>query len=135
MRNSTLIFALLLAVVVTLSAAAASGQTAQRIKFSKGSTSAVVGGTLSSYRSRRTFRIKVRKGQTLRTEQIGKTGSHYITIFVKDPLGNDAGDSDASCNNRKLVQPTLAGDYILTVTECRKADEWRGRFKYRVTVR
>jgi hypothetical protein len=58
-----------------------------------------------------------------------------ITIFVKDPNGNDIGDSDASCNNRREISPTEAGDYTIEVVECRKADPWRGRFTFRVAVR
>ncbi|MFX5302173.1 hypothetical protein ABTD13_18150, partial [Acinetobacter baumannii] len=58
-----------------------------------------------------------------------------ISISLKDPDGRDAGDSDASCNARKEVTPTVAGDYRIEVIECRKAEPWRGRFTIRVTVR
>jgi hypothetical protein len=76
--------------------------------------------------------IKVRTGQTIRTEQIG--GVHPITIFISDPNGEGVGDSDASCNNRREITPTVAGDYQIQVVECQKADAWRGRFRFRVTV-
>jgi len=103
-----------------------------RIKFKAGAVSSVVSGNLSGYKASRTFVIKVRAGQTLRTEQVG---NNAITIYLTDPNGEDASDADASCNNRKEVTPTVAGDYIIKVVECQKADEWRGRFRFRVAVR
>lgn len=110
-----------------------SAQSTTRIKFKRGAVSAVVAGYLSGYKSKKSYVIKVRTGQTLRTEQIGS--AHNITIFIQDPNGGDASDSDASCNNRKEVTPTVAGDYKITVVQCQKADEWRGNFRFRVTVR
>ena len=103
-----------------------------RIKFHGGSISAAVGGKLSGYRDKRTYVIKVRSAQTLKTERIG---NRYITIFVRDPNGEIVGDSDASCNDRREIAPTITGDYKIEVVECRKADPWRGRFRFRVTVR
>jgi hypothetical protein len=110
------------------------GQTPTRIKFRRGAVHADVSGTLNGIKSTRSFVIKVRAGQTLRTEQRDDS-PRRITIFVKDPAGNDVGDSDASCNNRREVSPTEAGDYRIDVVECLKADPWRGRFTFRVTVR
>jgi len=104
-----------------------------RIKFARGARSAVVSGTLNGYRSSRNFVIRVRAGQTLSTEQVGD--HHDITITVAGPNGDDVGDSDASCNNRREITPTTAGDYQISVVECLKADVWRGQFKFRVTVR
>jgi len=109
-------------------------QTPTRIKFRRGAVHADVSGTLNSLKSKRIYLIKVRAGQTLQTEQLGDS-PHRITIFVKDPAGNDIGDSDASCNNRREISPTVAGDYRIEVVECLKADPWRGRFTFRVTVR
>jgi hypothetical protein len=105
-----------------------------RINFRRGAVSANVSGTLNSFRSKRTYVIRVRDGQTLTTRQIGGS-SRPITIFIKDPDGNEVGDSDASCNNRREITPTVAGNYTIEVIECRKADPWRGRFTFRVTVR
>jgi len=110
-----------------------SAQSTTRIKFKRGAVSSVVAGYLSGYTSKKTYVIKVRSGQTLRTEQIGS--SHNITIFIKDPNGEDVSDADASCNNRKEISPTVAGDYKITVVQCQKADEWRGNFRFRVMVR
>ncbi len=106
-------------------------QTPTRIKFARGAVSVNITGKLKGYRDGKKYVIKVRSGQTLRTQQ---TGKNYITISIKDPNGDDVSDSDASCNNRKEVTPTLAGDYTLTVVECQKADAWRGTFRFRVTV-
>jgi len=116
-----------------LSSTALAQQTT-RIKFRRGAIHADVSGTLNSFRSKRVFVIKVRDGQMLRTEQLG-SASRRITIFVKDATGNEVGDADASCNDRKEVSPTVAGDYTIEVVECQKADPWRGRFTFRVTVR
>ena len=121
-----------LTVFLCLCVGTLSAQTPTRIKFARGAVSANVTGRLTGYGDSKTYLIKVRAGQTLRTQQ---TGKNYITIFIKDPNGDDASDSDASCNNRKEVKPTVLGDYLLTVVQCQKADEWRGTFRFRVTVR
>ena len=110
----------------------ASAQKATRITFAHGATSKVVSGTLNGYKDKRNFVIRVRAGQTLHTEQVG---NHSITIFVADPSGTDTDDSDASCNNRREVTPTVAGDYQIQVVECMKADRWKGTFKFRITVK
>jgi hypothetical protein len=103
-----------------------------RIRFARGATSATITGTLRGYKDGKTFAIRVRRGQTLSTTQIDDR--HDITIFIQSPSGEAVGDSDASCNNRREITPTGSGDYKLTVVECRKADPWRGTFKFRVTV-
>jgi hypothetical protein len=113
---------------------AASAQSLVRIKFPRGATRANVSGTLSGYRSKRAYVIRVRAGQTLRTEQVSRD-SHPITIYIKDPFVRPVGDSDASCNNRREITPTIAGDYRIEVVECQKADPWRGRFRFEITVR
>jgi len=129
-RMKTIVLSLLLLVVSSTALA----QAPTRIKFRRGAVRADVSGTLNSVKSTRSYVIKVRAGQTLQTEQIGDS-PRRITIFVKDPAGNDIGDSDASCNSRREVSPTEAGDYRIEVVECLKAEPWRGRFTFRVTVR
>ena len=108
------------------------GQKATRIKFARGATRASVSGTLNGYKSEKLFVIRVKAGQTLRTQQVGN--SHDITIVIENPEGEDVSDSDASCNNRREVSPTEAGNYHIRVVECQKADRWRGRFRFRVSV-
>ena len=111
----------------------ASAQRPTRITFARGARSAVVTGTLNGDRSSRNFVIRVRAGQTLSTAQVGD--HHDITIGISGPGNEDVGDSDASCNNRHEITPTEAGDYQINVVECRKADAWRGQFKFRIVVR
>jgi len=129
-RMKTIVLSLLLLVVSSTALA----QAPTRIKFRRGAVRADVSGTLNSVKSTRSYVIKVRAGQTLQTEQMGDS-PRRITIFFKDPAGNDIGDSDASCNSRREVSPTEAGDYRIEVVECLKAEPWRGRFTFRVTVR
>ena len=125
---------LLLAIALVIFGAALELHAQTRIRFARGAVRANVSGALAGFKSTRVYVIRVRAGQTIRTEQIGGR-SRPITISIKDPNGNDVSDSDASCNNRKEVSPTEAGDYTIEVVECRKADPWRGRFTFRVTVR
>lgn len=125
---------LLVCLLLLITFSTALAQTAARIKFRPGAIRADLSGSLNGFKSKRVYLIKVRSGQTLRTEQIGGS-SRPVTIYIKDPNGNDVGDSDASCNNRREISPTEAGDYVIEVVECRKADPWRGRFTFRVTVR
>ena len=119
--------------VIAAVAAAAPGQT-KRIKFRHGDVSTEAVGMLSSYLTVRTYKVRVKEGQTMLLEQVGVEGG-LITIRVIDPNGDPAGDADASCNNRGEISPTIAGDYVIEIVECRKADPWRGRFTFRVTVR
>ena len=106
-----------------------------RITFKRGTKQTIATGNLYSYKSRKVFVIRVRRGQTLRTEQEKSDASnHYITVSIIAPNGEDVSDSDASCNNVKEVSPTRAGDYRIEVVECQKADAWRGKFKLKVRV-
>lgn len=113
-----------------------SAQRATRIEFYKKSTTATVSSSLRDYKEKKVYVIRVKKGQTLTTEQIKPDSStHYISVSIKSPSGKDVGDSDASCNNRKEIEDTEAGDYRITVYECQKADAWRGRFRLKVSVK
>ena len=110
-------------------------QKTERIIFKRGTRSAVAVGNLNNYKDRKVFIIRVRKGQTLKTEQSSNDSTnHYITVSIIAPNGENVGDSDASCNNRKEITPTQAGDYRIEVYECMKADAWRGNFKLKVRV-
>lgn len=125
-----LMFALLLVLPL-----ASEAQTAKRIKFAKGATSSVVTGALKNYKGQIVYLIRVKEGQTLTTEQVSNTNGHYVSVGITDPDGEEINDADASCNNNKIVENTKAGDYKITVYECMKADEWRGTFKLKVTVK
>ena len=111
-------------------------QSAKRVTFPKGSTSVVLRGTLSGYsyktRSQKIFVIRVRKGQTLTTEDIG---DNRVTVGIDAPKGSTwEPDYGLDCHSGYEIAPTVAGDYKLTVSECTKADAWRGTFKLKVTV-
>jgi hypothetical protein len=111
----------------------ANAQSPTRIKFRPGATSAIVSGRLSGRHSTRTYLIKVRRGQTLTTRN---AGNRYITVSITPPKGSTyEQDMAADCHDRNSVSPTAAGDYRITVTECEKADPWKGTFKMKVTVR
>ena len=137
MRDEVKIFlrVLIVTVFVFLISVGVSAQKATRIEFYKDSTGATVSSNLRNYKDRKVYVIKVRAGQTLKTEQIKGDSTRYVTVSIKNPSGKVVGDSDASCNNRKEITPTVAGDYTITIYECQKADEWRGRFRLKVTVK
>jgi len=107
----------------------------ERITFKRGAKQAVVTGYLKNYRGKKVFVIRVRRGQTLRTEQLNRNSTGGpVTVAIKAPNGEYVGDSDASCNNRKEISPTVAGDYRIIVVECMKADPWRGNFRLKIRV-
>lgn len=130
-------FLILFAFVLLAFPVSSYGQKTTRIKFARGATKAVAAGRLNGYRSKSVvFVVRVRARQTLRVEQlILSKSTHYITFSITDPSGKDATDSEANCNNRKKIENTSAGDYRIEVAECAKADEWRGSFKIKFTVR
>ena len=131
MRKIFYVFAI--AVVLLMAATLAFSQ--KRITFKRGARTAVVTGNLNGYQGKTVFVIRVRRGQTLSTEQIKPDASNrYITVSIKAPNGQTVGDSDASCNNRREISPTRAGDYRIEVYECQKADPWRGSFRLKVRV-
>lgn len=123
----------LLAAIIFLGLiSAASAQRPTRITFARGTTTKVITGTLNGYGSHRDYVIRVKKGQTLTTESV----RNFISIGVEAPPGsNYEQDMAADCHDKNEVSPTARGDYKITVTECRKADRWRGTFRFRVTVR
>lgn len=107
--------------------------TDSRITFEKGATSATAKGSLKNYDDSKTFVMELRAGQTLKTEQVkDENSNHYVTVAITDPSGKGVGDSDASCNNRKEIKPTVAGDYKIKVFECKKADPWNGEFQLKI---
>ena len=122
---------ILIAAGMILSSAATAQAT--RIHFKRGATSAVITGKLKGAKDRRVYVIRVRAGQVLKTANVG---SHYITVEIKPPKGTEFEDDlAADCHDKHEVNPTAAGDYRIYVTECLKADPFRGRFKLRIFVR
>jgi hypothetical protein len=125
---------LFLAILVfgsSLLAASANAQ-AKRIHFKRGATSAIVTGRLNGAKDQRAYVIRVRKGQVLST---GNVGDHHITVAIEPPRGTEFEDDlAADCHDKHEVNPTTAGDYKIYVTECLKADPFKGKFKLMVTV-
>ena len=129
-------FALFLLALTQHFAVAQKPAAATRVKFAKGATTAIVVGRLRNFKDRAAFVIRVKKGQTLEVNQLGggkNTGLVYLNI--SNPAGEDASDGEANCNNRKRIENTAVGDYRIDVTECGKADAWRGAFRLKFTVK
>jgi hypothetical protein len=123
----------LAAVVVSFAASSVSAQRATRVNFKRGAHSAVVTGALSGYKGSRIFLIRVKAGQTMKIESIGR---NLVSTFLEGPPGSSyEQDMAADCHSYATVDSTDAGDYKLTVTECKKADPWKGTFRVRISVR
>ena len=119
--------------IIAAGTAAVPAQRPTRITFTRGTSSKVVTGTLSSYKQKRVFVIRVKAGQEMRIENVGR---NYISIWVKGPARSGyEQDMAADCHSNIEVSPTAEGNYTLTVQECEKADRWRGTFRFKVTVR
>lgn len=122
--------------IVVVASTVTFAQKATRISFYKKATAATVSSSLRGFKDKKVFVIKVSKGQTLNIEQIKAESSlRLISVSIKSPSGADATDADISCNSRKTVSPTEAGDYTITVYECQKAKVWRGRFQMKISVK
>ena len=128
-----LLFVTFAFVVLSICSTAVLAQRPTTIRFARGTHETVVTGTLNGYKSKRVYTIRVGDGQTITTENVGK---NYITISIEPPPGSAyEQDMAADCHDRNEVTPTAKGVYKITVTECQKADPWRGRFKFKITAR
>lgn len=107
----------------------------ERIQFAKGASSAIVTGKLADFDSEQNYVIGVGKGQTMTVEQLDKKSDGKVSIYITDPKGENANDMDLSCHSNAAVKPTIAGDYNIQVIECKKADPWKGKFAFKVTVK
>jgi hypothetical protein len=103
---------------------------ATRIKFAKGATKVIVNGKLSSYKDLEKYVVRLRAGQRMQI-----SGNRYITLSVFAPNGEDVTDRAANCNGTADISPTVAGDYKIEVTECLKADAWKGNYKLTLKVK
>lgn len=120
-------------VLFLLGSTPVNAQGSTRITMSPGIKTKIVAGTLNGYRAHRTFVIRLRRGQRLMTENVGK---NRVTVSITPPFGSTyEPDLAADCHDRNDVTRTAAGDYKIIVTECMKADKWRGTFRLRVSVR
>lgn len=123
---------LLILIVFILLALApnAFGQKAQRVYFKRGATAAIVVGYLKSYKSSKTFVVRLRKGQRLKV-----SADRSVTLAVLNPSGEDIMDRAANCNGTADYELTESGDYKILVVECRKADAWRGNFRLKISAK
>ena len=125
-----LLLAAALFAVLSVAALTVSAQT--QINFKPGQTSTVVTGTLRGYGDQRTFVVHVKRRQTLATESAGK---NYVTVEITPPRGAKYDpDMAADCHDRHTVRRAAGGNWRITVTECQKADPYRGRFRLRVSL-
>lgn len=117
-------------VLMFLGISTISAKPVKRIYFKKGATKAVVSGMMNGFKSKDTYILRAREGQTLKVDS-----NRSVTLAVVDPAGEDVMDRDLSCNGRAEISPTVAGDYKIIVVECMKADPWRGTYKLNVSVK
>jgi len=129
----TFIPLVLAAFIFVISAPIAFGQKATSINFPRGTHETVVTGKLNGYASSKTYVIRVGKNQTITTEDVGK---NPISLTIIGPKGsNYEQEMAADCHSRNEITPTVAGTYRITVTQCTKADEWKGTFKFKITAK
>ena len=103
----------------------------KRIKFAKGATETIVSGQLGGFKDSQVFLINLRADQTFTIEDVG---DNRVTISVSDPSGKNVDDYDASCHGNFQLPKTIRGDYRIKVTECMKADSWKGAFKIKISA-
>lgn len=103
----------------------------KRVKFAKGATETIVTGQLNNFKDSQVYVINLRAGQTFTIEDIG---DNPVSISVFEPGGKNVDDYDASCHGNFSLPETKKGDYRIVVTECKKADPWKGAFKIKVSA-
>src|SRR4051812_11895588 len=113
MKKQIQILIIVVVLFFVAGAAAAFAQKATRITFAKGARTMTVSGHLNGYKGEKLYVVRLRKGQTLSTEQAGK---NYITVGILDPSGKDPTDMDLSCHSNHIVGKTKAGDYKISVS-------------------
>lgn len=111
------------------------GDSAERISFAKGKSSATVSGKLAGFDDEQNYVIATGKGQAMTVEALDKQSDGRVSIYITDPKGENANDMDLSCHSNATVKPTLAGDYQIQVVECKKADPWKGKFAFNIKVK
>jgi hypothetical protein len=109
----------------------AAGHPSRRIKFPRGATEATFTWAMNGFDDEQVLLIDVRAGQSLKIEDIG---DNPVTLSVCDPDGKNVDDYDLSCHGRFNLDKTKKGDYTVFVTECKKADPWKGDYRLKVTA-
>ncbi len=122
---------LILLLVLIVFSTTAFARPVKRIKFAKGATETIVSGKLNNFKDSQTYLINLRADETFTIED---AGDNPITISVFDPSGKNVDDYDLSCHGKFNLPKTKKGDYRIVVTECKKADPWKGTFKIKVSA-
>lgn len=123
------VLSLLLILIVFSTAAFA--RPVKRIKFPKGATEMTVTGQLNGFKDSQIYLINLRGDQTFTIEDVG---NNPVSISVTGPGGEDVNDYAADCHGNFDSSKTKKGDYKIVVTECLKADAWKGSFKIKISV-
>jgi hypothetical protein len=125
--KKTLSFVLILIVFST----SAFARPIKRIKFAKGATEIVIAGQLNGFKDLQVYLINLRDDQNFTVEGIG---NNRVSISVTGPGGEDVNDYAADCHSDFNLPKTKKGDYKIVVTECMKADPWKGSFRIKVSI-
>lgn len=123
------ILSLLLILIIFSTAAFA--RPVKRIKFAKGATEITVTGQLNGFKDSQIYLINLRAGQTFTVEDVSE---NRVSLSVTGPGGEDLNDYAADCHGHFDLTKTKKGDYKIVVTECLKADSWKGAFKIKVSA-
>lgn len=117
--------------ILIVFSSAAFARPVKRINFAKGATKIVVTGRLNGFKDSQVYLINLRGDQDFTVEGIG---DNRVSISVIGPGGEDVNDYAADCHSNFNLPKTKKGNYKIVVTECMKADSWKGLFKIKVSV-
>ena len=104
-----------------------------RLTFPPGETSITVSGSMKDKADQVLYILRMREAQTLDIEQINEN-LRYISTTLTDAKQQEVGTSDSPCQSSKHLSNSTAGDYILKVKQCAKAESWQGSFKLKIKV-
>lgn len=110
MKNKILKLSIALMVTALLAAAVFAVQSAVRIRFARGASSAAVKGTVGKY-GKQDYIIGAKKSQTLSTSVNSGCGSVTLDVLYRE-TGESLTDEPATSFENTLVS---AGDYIISV--------------------
>jgi uncharacterized protein YgbK (DUF1537 family) len=107
-----------------------------RLTFPPGETSITVSGSMKDKADQVLYVLRIREDQTLDIEQINEN-LHYVTTVLTNSKQEEVGTTttDSPCQSSKHLSNSTAGDYILKVKQCAKAEAWQGSFKLKIKVR
>ena len=121
-------------VLTTHAADIVSDQQPIRLTFPPGETSITVSGSMKDKADQVLYVLRIREAQTLDIEQINEN-LHYVSTTLTNAKQQEVGTSDSPCQNSRHLSNSAAGDYILKVKLCAKAEPWQGSFKLKIKVR